>query len=156
MIETLEDVMSHCDSLFASNPTIFVTESQISEAQKPPSRTYKFIINPLPPNNGIAEAKILHELKEKLLSDGFGADLKTGKLNGTGKHIELIVKDKYQPKFSKGEEVGFRADLSGPPTKFRVINFKWNRLTRGFDYHIENASKVGFTTVDESNLSKWS
>jgi hypothetical protein len=153
--ETLEDVKQHCEKSLNSKPTLIVLDNQIGEAQVPPKRTYSLVLNILPPDDGLAEAKLLKELESELISEGFESKVNSGKISGGGYHLELQVNDKRSPKYSKGQMVKFQGDLSKPATEFRVKGFSWNKTIKEFEYNLyDEATGEGFSTVRETHINK--
>lgn len=155
MFDTLEEIKTHCETEFPATATVLVTESQIAQSQVPPTRTYQFVLNVLPPSNGLAQAKTFGQLKLLFESVGFETKLYSGKIQGGGYHLELSVKDKRQQRYSLGEPVMFKANLSGPPLRFIVKSCQWDQVSKEFVYHIEKQDRSsGYRTVSESHLSK--
>jgi hypothetical protein len=153
--DTLEEIQAYCEKQFPENHTLKHTDNQIAVAQIPPSRTYSFVLEALPPETGLEQAQQFAKLKEHLDSLGFSSTVNAGKIQHGGYNIALSVKDKRQQLYALGQPVAFRLDPMGAPTKFRVIRCHWDKLTREFIYHIESEDKrSGAKTVSESSLIK--
>ena len=95
LFNSLEDIKQHCDHLYAGNPTIHVSDSQISRTLQPASRTYSYIIDVLPIGDRDKTKKDLYALKDIIEKDGFRAKISHGKVENNGTyHVDLIVQDK--------------------------------------------------------------
>lgn len=153
MFETLEDIKKYCGKQYATTHSLILNESKISES--PPQSTYYLKIIALPPLTGKEHASDLAQLKVRLDSLGYQTKIHSEKVLQKGFHIELSVKDRPRPLYSIGAFVSVQS-IQSSSTKFKVISFKWNKLSKEFLYYIETEDHTsGFKAAPEAMLSKY-